>query len=153
MNYIQVDTDEVDFFTSLKDVSQWLEIELEDFDWHISDIEGAWPELDDPSWILGKELSNKLDEYDHQFVWSVVSAFPKGYKPFTTESPFADGNQSFWKGSPKKQLEESLFEIVCWDSSATLFIGLSESMSENLLRNAPGIKNLDKYNASRCANK
>ena len=149
MNYIQENTSKVDFYTSLKDVARWLEIELKDYDWHISDIEGAWPELDDPSWVLGEVLAAKLEEFDYQFVWSVVSAFPKGADPFTTEIPYADGNPKFWEGVPEKQLKNSLFEIVCWDSSATLFIGLSNELSNKLLSNAPGIKDLNKLNEHR----
>ena len=88
-------------------------------------------------------------EFDYQFVWSVVSAFPKGADPFTTEIPYADGNPKFWEGAPEKQLKNSLFEIVCWDSSATLFIGLSNELSNKLLSNAPGIKDLNKLNEHR----
>lgn len=51
MNYIQENTSEVDFYTSMNDVARWPEIDLKDYDWHISDIDGAWPELDDPSWV------------------------------------------------------------------------------------------------------
>ena len=149
MNYIQENTNGVNFYTSLKDVSRWLEIDLNDYDWHMSDIEGAWPELADPSWILGQDLSDKLNEFDYQFVWAVCSAFKKGTNALVTDEPFADGNAEFWTGRPLKQLEESLFEIVCWDSSATLFIGLPEYLAERLLRNAPGIKDLDKENALR----
>jgi hypothetical protein len=37
--------------------------------------------------------------------------------------PYADGNPALWKGSPKVQLKEAVFEIVCFDSGATLLIG------------------------------
>ncbi|EOW9550263.1 hypothetical protein ACO11T_001429 [Vibrio fluvialis] len=149
MNYIQENTSEVDFYTSMNDVAHWLEIDLKDYDWHISDIEGAWPELNDPSWVRGEELAAKLDEFNYQFVWSVISAFPKGTKPFTTDKPFADGNSEFWEGEPEKQLKNALFEIVCWDSSATLFIGLTDALGKKLLANAPGIKDLNKENKQR----
>lgn len=149
MNYIQEKAKGVDFYTSLKDVEGWLEIKLSDYDWHFSDIDGGWAELDDPSWVVGEDLEAKLNEFDYQFVWSVCSAFPKGTKPILTETPFADGNPEFWSGSPKKQLKDSLFEIVCWDSSATLFIGLPKDLAKKLLTNAPGIKDLDKENEKR----
>ena len=149
MNYIQENTQEVDFYTSLKDIAQWLKIDLKDYDWHISDIDGAWPELNDPSWVRGEELASKLEGFDYQFVWAVVSAYPKGTEPFTSEKPYADGNPEFWKGVPEKQLKDSLFEIVCWDSSATLFIGLPEELGSNLVYNAPGIRDLNKENECR----
>mgnify|MGYP001554841035 CR=1 FL=1 len=143
MNYIQKNAKGVKFYTSLKNVESWLGISLSDYDWHISDIEGAWPELEDPSWITGENLAAKLNEYDYQFVWAAISAFPKGTKPFISDVPYADGNPDFRQGTPQKQLSNSLFEIVCWDSSATLFIGLNEKLSSNLLNNAAGIKNLN----------
>ena len=150
MNYIQEKAKGVGFYTSLRDVGAWLEINLSDYDWNISDIDGAWPELDDPSWIRGEDLAAKLNEYDYQFVWAVLSAFPKSTEPFTTDEPFADGNSDFWEGEPKKkQLKNSEFEIVCWDSSATLFIGLPDSLGITLLANAPGIKDLNKENRKR----
>ena len=145
-NYIQENTSEVDFYTSMNDVARWLEIDLKDYDWHIADIEGAWPDLEDPSWLYGEELAKKLAEFDYQFVWSVISAFPKGTQPFTTDKPFAEGNLEFWEGEPEKQLKDSLFEIVCWDSSATLFIGLPDHLGKKLVANAPSIRNLIKLN-------
>jgi len=127
MNYIQKNAKKIEFYTSMINVARWLEIELKDYDWHIADIEGAWPELDDPSWVLGEMLSSKLNEFDYQFVWSVISAFPKGTEPFTSNKPFADGNPEFWKGEPKKQIQSALFEIVCWDSSEPYLLGCLHS--------------------------
>jgi hypothetical protein len=149
MNYIQENSRNVPWFTSLIDVFKWLEIKADDYDWHFSDVDGGWDELSDPSWVTGEELAKNLAVYDYQFVWSVVSAYPKGTKPFTNEKPYADGNPAFWSGIPKKQLSNSLFEIVCWDSSATLFIELPLKLSENLLKNAPDIKDLNKENELR----
>lgn len=149
MNFIQEKTREIDFYTSMADVARWLEIKLEDYDWHFSDVEGGWNSLNDPDWVSGELFASEIRKYDHQFIWSVISAFPKGTKPFKTEEPYADGNSSFWVGIPEKQIEESLFEIVCWDSSATLYIGLSDKLSKNLLSNAPGIKDLNEQNRKR----
>jgi len=150
MNYIQENTSSVSWYTSLLDVFKWLEIEPESYDWHFSDIDGGWMGLnEDPCWVTGDELKVHLEPRDYQFIWSVISAFPRGTKPFTSEEPYADGNPQFWQGIPKKQLEESLFEIICWDSSATLFIELPEELQHSLLRNAPGIKDLNKENELR----
>jgi len=105
-------------------------------------IDGAWPELNDSSWLSGVALFDKLEDYDYQFVWGVLSAFPKGTTPILSGEPFADGNDELWSDNPKKQMENSLFEIVCWDSSATLFIGLDTVLANNLIKNAPSIVSL-----------
>lgn len=148
MNLIQEGFKKVRFYTSMLDVEQWMEIQIENFDWHMSPTEGGWCNFNEPLWITGLEFKKKLKIYDYQFIWSVISAFPKGSKPFTSELPYADNNPDFWHKKPVKQLCNSLFEVVCWDSSATLFIGLSDTLAENLLKNAPDIKDLDIYNLS-----
>ncbi len=150
MNFIQEKAKGIRFYTGMKDVEQWLQIKLKDFDWHISDIDGGWKEIKDPCWVKGEVLEEKLSEYDYQFVWAVFSAFPKNTMPFLSEIPYADGNEELWKVTPEKQLKMALFEIVCWGSSATLFIGLSELLSQNLQKNASGIKDLNKYNEKYC---
>lgn len=149
MNYIQANSRRIPWFTNLVDVFDWLEIKAEDYDWHFSDVEGGWSELSDPSWVKGEELAKNLAIFNYQFDWAVISAYPKGTTPFTSEKPYADGNPEFWSGIPKKQLSDSLFEIVCWDSSATLFIDLPLNMQQKLLKNAPDIKDLNKQNKLR----
>jgi len=47
MNFIQGNCKEILFHTSLTDVARWLDINLTDYDWNISNIDGAWPELND----------------------------------------------------------------------------------------------------------
>lgn len=149
MNYIQENCEDIPWYTSLKDVIAWLEIDAKDYDWHFSDVEGGWAGIDDPSWVTGGDLVKELEEFDYQFDWSVISVFPKGTKPFISDKPFADGNPESWRGIPKKQLNDSIFEIVCWDSSATLFIDLPDYLGKRLLANAPGIKDLNKENRQR----
>jgi hypothetical protein len=149
MNIIAEKIKSIRFYTSLRDVENWLEIKLSDYDWHVADIHGGWQEMEDPCWISGDKIRKKIDEFDWQFIWAVFSAYPKGTKAFHSEIPYADGNPNFWSGSPVKQLEGSLFEIVCWDSSATLFIGMPDNLGRNLLRNAIGALDLDKFNKRR----
>lgn len=152
MNLIQENTKDVEWFTSLREVEKWMEIDLEDFDWHFCDVDGGWTPLEDPIWITGRELKSKIIEFDYQFVWAVISAFPSGTQPRLNDEPYADGNSDFWKVSPEKQMKDSLFEIVCWDNSATLWIGLPDELGLKVLKNAPRISNLDKLN-KKVANK
>lgn len=146
MNLIQENTEDLEFFTSLRDVEKWLDISLEDYDWHFSDVDGAWMTSGGPEWLTGKQLNSKIKAYNYQFLWAVISAFPTGSPPRLNNLPFADCNPNFWRGSPQKQLEDSLFEIVCWDGTATLFIGLPDELGRRVYKNAPGIKDLDQKN-------
>jgi hypothetical protein len=152
MNLIQENTKDVKWFTSMREVEKWMEINFEDYDWHFSDVESEWTPLEDPRWVTGRELKLKINEFDYQFVWAVISAFPLGTQPRLSKKPYADGNPDFWKGIPEKQLKDSLFEIICWDSSATLWIGLPEELGLKVLKNAPGIAYLNELN-KKTANK
>ena len=146
MNLIQENTKDVKFFTSLRDIERWMEIKLSDYDWHLSDIDGGWASLVDPIWVTGDEMNSKIHENDYQFVWAVISAYPRGTKPKLSKKPYANGNPDFWIENPEKQLKDSLFEIICWDSSATLFIGLPDEFGKRVLKNVHGIKDLNEEN-------
>ncbi|GJM62353.1 hypothetical protein [Persicobacter diffluens] len=84
MNLIQENTKEVEWFTSLRAIEKWMEINLEDYDWHFSDIEGGWTLMEDPTWITGRELKLRINKDDYQFIWAVISAFPSGAEPRLT---------------------------------------------------------------------
>lgn len=142
MNLIQEDSEEVKCFTDMLKVAEWLGISIADYNWHLSGIElnQSLRGLEDPCWFTGTEFSEYVGVHRPQFVWAVLSAFPPASKPFLSNLPYADGNSSIWKATPRKQLESSLFEIVSWDSSATLYIGLPDALGQNLLKKAPGIR-------------
>lgn len=78
-----------------------------------------------------------------QIIWAVLSAFKKEPKEIGELIPFADGNSELWKGSPKPQLKSAIFEIVCWDSSSTLFIGVSDEIGKDLILSYPDIKKIE----------
>lgn len=142
MNLIQENSDEVQYFTILRDVEKWMELDFEDYDWHFAEVEANWGSEDAPFWISGEELKSRFFGTNCQFFWAVISAFPKSTPPRLYQDVFAE-SPHFWEGTPKKQIKESLFELVCWDSSATIWIGLSDELAERVLKNAPGVEDLD----------
>jgi hypothetical protein len=77
--------------------------------------------------MSGDDLASFLRDYEVQFDWAVFSAVPKGFRSTPPSSPCADGNPAYWNGTePGPQLAGALFEIACWDSSATILISLPE---------------------------
>lgn len=90
-----------------------------------------------------------------QFIWSVLSALPADYDIDPTQLPeesvpYADGNAQLWTGSPRPQYSDALFEIVCWDSSATLLIGVDNFRILEAFGTAyPGSVDLNVQNRSR----
>ncbi len=151
MNLIQEDSDQIKSFTDLGKVANWLGIELKDYDWHLADAQfyPTWKDFTDPCWVKGEKLSAHITKFNPQFIWAVLSAFPKNSPPILSDQPHADMNPTFWSGIPERQLRTSIFEIVCWDSSATLFIDLPEDLGKRLLANAPGTKDLNEENERR----
>jgi len=128
VNLILEETDQVAWFTNMREVFDALKIEPRDYDWYVSDIEtNCTPPGFSPAdqWISGGELASILREHEIQFIWGVFSAVPKGFRSTPSSIPYADGNPNYWTGpEPVPQLEGALFEIACWDSSATILINL-----------------------------
>jgi len=128
VNLILENTNQVPYFTNMKLVFLGLKISATDYDWYVSDIEtnqsaNEFPQED--NWISGERLSKLLDINDIQFIWAVFSAFPRNYRSQIQSSPYIEGNPDYWCGKElSPQLSDALFEIACWDSSATIFVGL-----------------------------
>lgn len=138
MNLILERTDQVRFFTNMRLVFAALGVSAADFDWFVSDIETNYYGTDFTSedrWIDGEALQNFIDQNEVQFIWAVFSAVPKGFRTVVTKVPYIDGNEDYWNGiEMPPQLPGALFEIACWDSSATILVGLSPELEENFKR-------------------
>ncbi|MDF7800311.1 hypothetical protein P4C99_12610 [Pontiellaceae bacterium B1224] len=124
-------------------------------DWLISDIDCNWFPDDRISegagaiLISGIELNEIINTHEIQFIWAVFSALPKGVKPNLSTLPYADGNPLFWEGSPHPQLPEAEFEIVCWDSTSTLLIGVSDELATQFREEFTDTVCLDDENKKR----
>ncbi|KAF1004533.1 MAG: hypothetical protein GAK28_03910 [Luteibacter sp.] len=101
---------------------------LEDFDWHVGNMEAVpWPVDNREGWLSGRELSERLLVEPVQIFWGVLDAFPVGMRTDVEILPWADGNLSVWEPGAKPQIDGARFEIVFWDSGEVLLIGLSEA--------------------------
>ena len=121
--------------------------ELCELHWLITDIEASERVLgSEPVLIDGHALNEILQAKHIQFRWAVFSGFKVKPLKLPDALPYADGNEALWTGSPKPQVEDAAIEIVCWDSSATLFIQVSESLEKKLRTLYPDIKDLDEMN-------
>ena len=108
-----------------------------EFDWYISDVETNIGNFNE-GWYSGEELEKVLNSKEIQFIWAVFSAFPIGHRQPITASPFVDNNPYYWNGSEiNPQINSAQFEIACWDSSATILVGLNESQIKNFLNKYP----------------
>jgi len=144
MNVILERTDKVKYFTNMRSVVAALGISAAAFDWYISDIETNYRGAEfyaGDQWMSGEELERFLTHNEVQFIWAVFSAVPKGFRSVVKEAPYIDGNPDYWQGiEVVPQLPNALFEIACWDSSATIFVGLPVEALNNLRNIHPSIK-------------
>jgi len=151
MNLLLEHSKFVDYYTYLDPIFE-VAPELAEFTYLISDIEIVG-EIDErlahgPIVISGRNLRAIVEEKKVQFIWAVLSAFD--HEPtIPTELPYADGNSGLWADSPRPQMRDAKFEIVCWDSGATLFIGLEPAVGEKLKQRYPDIRDLDAYNRKK----
>ena len=146
MNLILEKTDQVPFFTNMALVFNALGISAADYDWYVSDIETncSVPVFSQNNrWISGRELQEFLNNSDVQFIWAVFSAVPKGVHFIVETPPYSHDNPSYWREEDvQPQLEGALFEIVCWDSSATILIGLPAAAEASFIRAFPDTRPL-----------
>jgi hypothetical protein len=146
MNLILERTDRVHFYTDMNVVLAALGLRASNFDWYLSDVETNYYGTDfsnDDRWISGVELEEFLKLRTVQFIWAVFSAFPVGYRREISEAPYADGNPRFWQGVEVfPQLNDALFEIVCWDSSATVLVGLPSEAEQRFIGVYPETQSL-----------
>lgn len=134
----------------MNDVFDVLTGVCEKYDWFISDIEmNCTPpeELKNENQFVSGELLKKIiSENDIQFIWAVFSALPKGATPMVGVIPYANCNSDFWIGSPRPQLKNASFEIVCFDSSLFLLIGIPENIGYKFKAKYTDAIDLDAYN-------
>lgn len=154
MNLILEKSSSLEYTTNLDTIFQRLP-ELRQYYWLISDIELNWYPDDrlknEPVVIDGTALNAYVQENKIQFIWAVLSGFRSPLFTIPDDLPFADGNDGFWRGSPRPQAAGAELEIVCWDSTCTLFIGFPETLVLQLRQLFPDIRNLDEEN-ERSAN-
>jgi hypothetical protein len=137
MNLILEKTDQVRWFTNMREVLDAANIAPQDFDWYVSDIETNWtPPGFSPvdQWFSGEDLASFLKEHEVQFIWAVFSAVPRGFRSTPSPAPYVEGNPSYRSGKePDPQLDGALFEIACWDSSGTILVNLPAEAARSFL--------------------
>lgn len=146
MNLILEGANSVRYFTDMGATLDALGISASDYDWFVSDIETnvgedifGW----DDRWISGRDLQASL-ALGIQFIYGVFSAFPKGYRRTIEASPRVYDNPNYWSGGAvSTQLPDALFEVACWDSSATILIGLPEQATVAFMQRYPAAKRLE----------
>lgn len=137
----------VPYFTDVGATLYALGVRASEFDWYVSDIEtnvyiDGLSQLD--GWVAGLQLDAALSHTGLQFIWGVFSAFPPGMRVEVARPPAADGNSRYWRDADTlgPQLQGALFELCCWDSSATILIGITPEQARSYMSAYPQAKPL-----------
>ena len=140
MNVIVKSPAEMPFATDLRLVFKSIDNLQLNYNWLITDLEcNYYPEEligNDHFWLTGSELTKIVNRDDIQFIWGVFSGFLPDVeidlsKP--DDFPYADCNPGFWVPNPKIQHPEAQIEIVCWDSTLTLFLARDDYHSKKFM--------------------
>lgn len=146
MNLILERTDQVPFFTNMRLVLNAMNVSTRDYDWYLSDLETNYYGSDftgEDQWLSGEALQHLLQQHEIQFIWAVFSAVPKGFRCEVENAPYIEGNSDYWSGKETKpQLGGALFEIACWDSSATILVGVPLKAVASFTRAYPDVRPL-----------
>jgi hypothetical protein len=126
------------YYTDLAVVFHRLPL-LQGFNWLLTGLECNYLPLElrpagEPKWISGQLLFNlAARECDSlQFMWAVLSGFSPAVvvDPCNLAlEPYADGNPTYWGGSPAIQYPGAEIELVCWDSSCFLLLAQSPAIA------------------------
>ncbi len=127
-----------------------------DYNWLISDyvcypqnmecskkLSGEW------CWMTGEELTRMIEIEDFQWIWGVLSAFPKDVTKdaaLTYNLPQADGNNRIFQNPVSIQHPLAAMEIIAWDSSMTIIVSRNDSVAEKILASNPLAEDLEHYN-------
>lgn len=101
-------------------------------------------------WISGEDLTKLVHEAQIQWIWAVLSGFPKDVplsEVLKHPYPFADGYSGFWHNPISIQHPLATVEIVPWDSSLTLFFSTDKELVDKFMTGYPYSEDLTVYNA------
>ena len=127
------------------------------YNWLISDADcfPMTPEFSEllareSCWLTGEALTAMVEREDFQWIWAVLSGFPKEVsleQVLEHPLPYADGYAGFWKNPLTLQHPLAEVELVPWDSSATLVLSTRKELVEDYRRFSPLSEDLAQYNA------
>ena len=144
-------------FTDMQYIFAALGQRQRDYNWLITDADctAATPAFaalleQNYVWLTGEELTAMVAQENFQWIWAVLSGFPKHItqeEVLAYPLPAAIGYTGFWHNPLTLQHPLAEVEIVPWDSSATLFLSRDAELVTAFRRAIAGSQDLAQYNA------
>lgn len=153
MNWVIQKSDKLEFHTNLKELLKPISQEIESFNWVISDLEFiSEKEIpihhDEDFFVLSNQEFNEVINSNVQFIWGVISGFPKDEEIIIDEKnfPFAEGNDLIWENE-NFQIPNSTIEIIAFDSSYTIIKFKDKNLSNNFKKHFDEAIELENFNS------
>ena len=155
MNIIIKDSLQMPIHTDIKLIFDALEGRQQDFNWLITEHECySWPPDKDIFneriiFLSGDELTNIVTHNNIQFVWGILSAFDKSINIDINNLsviPTFDGEWKYGGEEVNTQHPLAIAEIICVDSSYTIFLSKDEDLSNRFLRHYSDAQDLHQWN-------
>jgi hypothetical protein len=155
MNLIIKDSSQMPIHTNIKLIFDALEGRQREFNWLITEHECyCWPSDKDifnqgTVFLSGEELTNIVTQNNIQFVWGILSAFDKSTDIDINNLsviPTFDGEWKYGGENIQTQHPLAIAEIICVDSSYTIFLSKDEDLSNKFLRHYSDAQDLQKWN-------
>ena len=145
-----------EYYTYLRKIFNAINNEQMNYNWLITDYE-CYPKSteirsllsEDYCWLTGEQLTRIVEKEDFQWIWAVLSGFPKNIplsEVLKYPLPYADGHRGFWKNPLTIQNPLASIEIVPWDSSCTLIFSEKKSLIDDFIKGFPLAQSMTLYN-------
>mgnify|MGYP006971339907 FL=1 len=148
-------------YTYLKKLFLSIRHAQKDFNWLITDCQCCTQseafyqrifQYDRYGWLSGEELTRMVETEDFQWIWAVLSGFPRHIsldQVLEYDLPYADMNTGFWTNPVSIQHPLAQVEIVPWDSSCTLVISRNHRIVSDFMDGFPLSRDLSLYNEQK----
>lgn len=155
MNIIIKDSLQMPIHTDIKLIFDALDGRQREFNWLITEHECySWPSNEDIFnkeivFLSGDELTNMVTHNNIQFVWGILSAFDKSINIDINNLsviPTFDGEWKYGGENVHTQHPLATAEIICVDSSYTIFLSKDEDLSNRFLRHYSDAQDLHQWN-------
>lgn len=138
MNWIIKNIGQLKFHTNLSVLLIPIENEIKNLKWVVSDLEINTSELEKipinhekDCFLISSSEMIIIRETDTQIVWGVFSGIDNEAEINIEQIkiPYAEGNDGIWENG-NLQIDQSLVEIIAWDSSYTIIKFRDKEMSD-----------------------
>lgn len=143
------------YYTDLKKVFHAIDNKQNDYNWLITDCVCYPQNMEIKNllskkylYITGENLTKLVAKENFQWVWAVLSGFEKCIELsdiLKYDLPYADEYKGFWEKPLSLQHPLAHIEIVCWDSSLTLFLSEDKKLVNSFLDAFLYSENLEDY--------